>query len=102
MNEHEEFPFEPVTIAQLEALAERYFPSKQPEKQGEQAQQGRASVMNSLDESDRNARRRSVEWRDDHPLCRVCGKEFDRRGTRQRYCSEACRQRAYRMRKKAG
>lgn len=87
MNQHEDFPFEPATIAQLETLSERYFPSKQPEKQGKQAQQGRAGVTK---------RKKTI--------CPVCKQPFVKEGhaAKQIYCSKSCQQRAYRMRKKAG
>lgn len=75
-------PFEPVTLAELDALAERYFPSNPPEKQPHVVKQGRASVTN---------RRK--------PICPVCKQPFVKGATRQKYCSRSCQQRAYRQRK---
>ncbi len=81
-----------MTIAELEALVLRYCPPPPPPPIG----QGRESVTEEWRSSSfRNAfkynRRRQ---------CPVCGKEF-RRYAQQVYCSAACKQKAYRQRRKA-
>lgn len=83
MNEHDDFPFEPMTIAQLEALTAQYFPSEMTRPESQPAQQGRGVT---------NRR---------NPKCPVCEKHFVKGATRQKYCSRSCQQRAYRLRKAA-
>jgi len=76
------FPGEIMTMAELDALLELYFPSKQPPAARHDRQQGRAGVKK--------------------PECPVCKRLFVKEGhkTRQIYCSKSCQQRAYRQRKK--
>lgn len=80
------FPGEIMTIAELDALLERYFPSKQPEMARRDRRQGRAGVT-----------------KPQKPICPVCKHSFVKEGhaVRQKYCSRSCQQRAYRQRKKA-
>ena len=79
------FPGEIMTIAELDALLERYFPSKQPQAAPDDRRQGRAGVTTNK-----------------RPICPVCKHSFVKEGhaTRQIYCSKTCQQRAYRQRKK--
>jgi len=77
------FPGEIMTIAELDALLERYFPSKPIPGINGQSKQGRAGVTNRR-----------------NPQCPVCHHQFVKGATRQKYCSRSCQQRAYRQRKK--
>jgi formamidopyrimidine-DNA glycosylase len=75
-----------VTIAELDALLERYFPVQGAELPPSRSRQGRASVMTRS-----------------KPICPICKHTFvkDGHAVRQIYCSKACQQKAYRQRKKA-
>jgi len=110
-----------VTIADLEQLLREYIPDSGVCVQ----ERGRAGVTMLIDDPHRNGRYDNLEsmpalrstappalrsaappaqafWRDYYhkASCLVCKKEFDRNGSRRKYCSDACQQKAYRERKK--
>ena|SRR3972149_1030590 len=99
-----------MTMAELHTLYEQYFPSAPPH----QHEQGRAGVTARVVTNVCYDNLQSVPpLRIDAPslsylrgryrTCPACGKELIRpRGTRKKYCNDACKQRAYRQRKKAG
>lgn len=98
-----------MTMHELDALLQQHFPSAPPH-----AQQGRAGVTFHVERNDRYDNLQSESmlrtaappeaffWRYEHiRVCPVCCKEFDRNGSRRKHCSDACKQKAYRQRKRA-
>lgn len=97
-----------MTIAELEALAALYFPSKVTPAGRNTAEKGRASVTLHLVEGNtlrlcRSDEEVTMPWFiKEKAICPTCRKEFPLAyGVKKIYCSNACRQRAYRHRKKA-
>lgn len=98
-----------MTMADLEALAQLYFPSAPPQL----AEQGRAGVTfhrvesNTLRSSgdslvEQEVTQNMMFWRrPDTAICPVCKIKFEvSYGVKHVYCSKACKQKAYRQRKK--
>lgn len=89
-----------MTIAQLEQLLQQYFPSTPALP----CCGGRAGVTSHVERNERydNLEAVSSAWwyYDRNRKCLTCGKQFDRHGSRQKYCSDACKQKAYRQRKR--
>lgn len=104
-------PAPPLTMAGLEALLREYCPPPAIAP----IEQGRAGVTlhrvenNTLRSARPNHLQKNVTenhgWFTYTPKvkCRQCGKEFEPTyGVHHVYCSNACKQKAYRQRKKAG
>jgi len=89
-----------MTIAQLEALLQEHF----PQAAAPATEQGRAGVTSHVERNRRYDNLETVSsalwYYDRNRKCLVCGKQFDRHGSRQKYCSDACKQKAYRQRKR--
>lgn len=94
-----------MTIAELDALAARYFPSEMTPAKRNAPEEGRASVtlLRSQERNTSSIEEVFMPWyRSEKAVCPICKKEFPLAyGVRQTYCSNACKQKAYRQRKKA-
>lgn len=84
-----------MTISDLEQLLREYIPDPCAGVNG----QGRASVTARANHDDRYSSPEIRHYRAGWNYCLVCGKEFSRKNN-PKYCSDACKQKAYRERKK--